>query len=168
MCQAYIFLTCFFSLCINFSREEIHSIACQRDITHGTQLVHKEADTVEVLLFCIALNLQEFQWQFIGILQFSCIFSAFILFYFLSLPLQAGTSKKDLSFDDQDSEKRSAPMSSESTVMETQLRKESSLAELRYRLCQDQDLLSYLLLLVDVSNVALFGFAHCLFCSLNI
>lgn len=98
----------------------------------------------------------------------SSVFLHIQCFYFLSLPLQAGTSKKDLSFDDQDSEKRSAPMSSESTVMETQLRKESSLAELRYRLCQDQDLLSYLLLLVDVSNVALFGFAHCLFCSLNI
>lgn len=99
---------------------------------------------------------------------FLIIFLFIYFIYFLSLPFQAGTSKKDLSFDDQDSEKRSAPMSSESTVMETQLRKESSLAELRYHLCQDQDLLSYLLLLVDVSNVALFGFAHCLFCSLNI
>lgn len=36
----------FFNICINFSREEIHSIACQRDITRGTQLVHKEADIV--------------------------------------------------------------------------------------------------------------------------
>ncbi|XP_032303995.1 centrosome-associated protein 350-like [Coturnix japonica] len=46
-------------------------------------------------------------------------------------PFQAGTSKKDLSFDDQDGEKRSALVSSESTVTETQLRKESSLAEQR-------------------------------------
>ncbi|XP_021269387.1 coiled-coil domain-containing protein 187 isoform X3 [Numida meleagris] len=46
-------------------------------------------------------------------------------------PFQAGTRKKDLSFDDQDSEKRSAPISSEATVMKTQLRKESSLDEPR-------------------------------------
>lgn len=92
-----------------------------------------------------------------------------LFIFFLSLPLQAGTRKKDLSFDGQDSEKRSAPMSSESTVMGTHLRKESSLAELRYRPCQDQDLLSYLLLLIHVSNVALLELdAHSWFCSLNI